>query len=108
MKKISLIIAFSLLSTLSSPYAYSKEYKAVDEFTKNSFSVDSAKFLKNESLSKAEFDFSEKDLLKVLINTREYYKKFSDIDPVIKRTGFLESADISLEDVLKTIELKKM
>jgi len=94
-------LAFGLLSVNTT---LAKEYQAVDEFNKKVFSVDSKKYLKNESLSNAEFDFSEKDLLKVLINTKEYYQKFSKEDPVIQRLGFLESADITLENITDTLD----
>lgn len=101
MKSLSLIISGILLFSTA---VSAKEYKAVDEFTKNSFSVEASKYLKNEKLSKAEFDFSEKDLLKVLKNTKEYYTKFIDEDPVIKRTGFLESVDVNVDDIISTID----
>ncbi|MFN8575233.1 MAG: hypothetical protein U0354_00090 [Candidatus Sericytochromatia bacterium] len=102
MKKILSSIITTLL--ISSNTVFASDYKAVDEFSKESFNINSENYLKNEKLDNSEFDFSEKDLLKVLINTKQYFEKFSNEDPIINRVGFLESADISLNDILKTID----
>lgn len=101
LKKIAFLLTGLLIST---NIASAEEYRAVDEFTKPSFSVDADKYLKNEKLAKTDFDFSEKDLLKVLINTREYYKKFSAEDPVVNRIGVLGSAGVTLNDILNTLD----
>lgn len=100
-KKISsTLISLLVFNNIS----LASDYKAVDEFSKESFKVNSDKYLKNQTLEKTEFDFSEKDLLKVLINTKEYFQKYSSEDPIVNRVGFLESAEINLNDILKTID----
>lgn len=100
-KKISSALVSLLILT---GVASASDYKAVDEFTKDSFTVNADNYLKNEKIQKTEFDFSEKDLLKVLINTREYYRKFSSEDPVINRVGFLGAEGITINDLLKTLD----
>jgi hypothetical protein len=81
-----------------------KKYSAVDEFAKPKFSISPGTYFKVNKLPSFPLNFADKDLLKVLLNTREYYEKHLKEDPVVKREGVLGSMGITLSDILKTID----
>ena len=103
LKKIALISLLSLLTNNNSAFADNK-YTAVDEFSKDKFSIEADKYLKNSKLTNLDLNFNEKDLLVVLQNTKEYYQKHGDEDPVVKREGILFSVGVSLKNILETID----
>ena len=49
-------------------------------------------------------NFTEKDLLKELINIKKYYQQHAAEDPVVKREGVLGALGFPLSQILKTID----
>jgi hypothetical protein len=79
-------------------------YKVIDEARDYKFSVNPGQILTPGKLPIAKVNFNQTDLLTVLINTRKYYQDYSKEDPSIARTGLLASQEVTVEDVLKTLD----
>lgn len=78
-------------------------YQAVNEFYRPIFLLKNNQLLKDSRIKVDNVSFKESDLLFVLKNTRNYFLKFSEEDPVVKRIGFLQNYGISQTEIIKTI-----
>ncbi len=79
-------------------------YTAVDEFSKPKFALEGEALFREQSLPAASISLSEQKLLKVLVNTRAYFRKFAAEDPVINRVGVLETQGVTIPKVLETLD----
>lgn len=107
MKKTLLLTTIFLNAFTLFSQATEKNYNAVDEFGKAKFTINTKDYLKEAKIKKSPLTFDEKKLLTTITNTLEYFDKNKDSDEVIKRTGFLGSIGVNVEDVLKTLEFIK-
>lgn len=107
MKKTILLTTLFLSTFTLFSKAEEKNYTAVDEFGKAKFTINSKSYLKEAKIKKTNLEFDEKKLLITITNTIEYFNKNLDSDEIIKRTGFLGSMNVKVEDVLKTLEFIK-
>ncbi|BAZ66506.1 hypothetical protein NIES4106_12580 [Fischerella sp. NIES-4106] len=82
----------------------SAPYQVIDEFKKYKYSVNGNKIISAAKLPTNKVNFNQKDLLFVLINTRKYYQDYANQDPDILRTGLLNTAGVSVQDTLKTLD----
>ncbi|MEK7433495.1 MAG: hypothetical protein AABZ74_10210, partial [Cyanobacteriota bacterium] len=106
MKKIALVSLCLSFFSLSS-FAQNDKYKAVDEFEKEKFSLNTTDYLKKSTISGKEVEFDQKKMLSTIISTLDYISKNIDSDQVIKRDGFLGSLDIKLQNVVDTLNFIK-
>jgi hypothetical protein len=79
-------------------------YVAVDEFSKPRFTINSQSILQDQSLPQLQINFPDQRLLKVLVNTRQYYARFSNEDPVIARDGILGGQGVTVSQVVATLD----
>lgn len=79
-------------------------YVAVDEFSKPRFTINSQAILQDQRLPQLPINFPDEKLLKVLINTRYYFTRFSNEDPVIARDGILGGRGVTVSQVLATLD----
>jgi hypothetical protein len=79
-------------------------YSVIDEWQKYKYSVNGKRVLKPVNLPSAKIDFNQKDLLIVLNNTREYFRKNQQKDPAISRNGLLLTQGVTVAEVLKTLD----
>jgi len=79
-------------------------YQVIDEMQKYKFSIEGQQVFNTGKLPRTKVNFNQKDLLKVLVNTREYFQKYSQEDPDILRSGLLGTQGVKVEDILKTLD----
>jgi hypothetical protein len=87
-----------------SPTPAPAPYAVIDEAGKTVFSLEGDKIFKPANLPPAKIDFEAADLLFVLRNTREYFRSQSQFDPQVLQAGILRDLDISIDDVLQTLD----
>jgi hypothetical protein len=87
-----------------SDLAQTAAYQVIDEMQKYKFSVDGQQVFDSGKLPSTKVNFNQRDLLKVLVNTREYFQKYSQADPDILRSGLLGTQGVKVEDILKTLD----
>ncbi|MDJ0732770.1 MAG: hypothetical protein QNJ47_01580 [Nostocaceae cyanobacterium] len=90
--------------TPESQKSNSKSYQVIDEFKNQKFTVNGNQVFTTGKLPTVKVDFNQSDLLTVLVNTKKYFQNYADVDPDISRTGVLASQDVTVEDVLKTLD----
>lgn len=91
-------------NTLYQPQLLSQAYKVIDELQKYQFSINGDKLFSSAQLSGNKINFNQRDLLATLINTRKYYQDHANNDPNILRPGVLETQNVSVEDITKTLD----
>jgi hypothetical protein len=79
-------------------------YSVINEWKKYQYSIKSNQVLKPGKLPNTPINFNQSDLLSVLINTRNYFQKYSLEDPDTQRTGILVTQGVTVQDILKTLE----
>ena len=84
--------------------AASAPYPVVDEFKKYKFSINGSQVVTPVKLPSSKVNFSQGDLLTVLVNTRKYFQDYSSEDPDILRTGILATQGVTVQDVIKTLD----
>ncbi|MEO1429609.1 MAG: hypothetical protein AAFV71_11190 [Cyanobacteria bacterium J06633_8] len=92
-------------NNLYQPQLISQAYKVIDELKKFQYTINGNKLFSPAKLpSSNRVSFNQKDLLSTLINTRQYYQDHTDDDPNILRPGVLGTQNVSVEDVIKTLD----
>ncbi len=84
--------------------AASAPYPVVDEFKKYKFSINGSQVVTPVKLPSSKVNFNQGDLLTVLVNTRKYFQDHGSEDPDIMRTGILATQQVTVADVLKTLD----
>ncbi|MBD2771407.1 hypothetical protein [Iningainema tapete] len=84
--------------------ASSAPYKVIDELKNYKYSVDGSQILTPGRLPTSKVDFNQADLLTALTNTRKYFQDYAQEDPDILRTGLLNSANVTVQDILSTLD----
>jgi hypothetical protein len=79
-------------------------YPVIDEMQNYKFRVNSSDLFSSGQLPSVKVDFNQSDLLTVLSNTRKYFQDYAHQDPLVLRSGVLESQGVSVQDVLKTLD----
>lgn len=82
----------------------SAPYKVIDELKNYQYSVDGSQILTPGRLPTSKVDFNQADLLTALTNTRKYFQDYAQEDPDILRTGLLNSANVTVQDILSTLD----
>nr|WP_144416038.1 hypothetical protein [Calothrix sp. 336/3] len=91
-------------SPKSSNLLSAASYAVIDEFKKFQFNVNPGEILSQKKLPSNKIIVNQKDLLTVLINTREYFQKYSNSDPDILRTNLITASGVTTEKILQTLE----
>ena len=79
-------------------------YSVIDEQQAAQFEVPGSEVFQTRSLSDQAIDFDERALLSTLQGTRKYFLEQGCQDPKILREGILGTQNISVADVLNTID----
>ncbi len=78
-------------------------YDALDEFGQSKFSLKSSDIFASANLPNSPISFDERDLLTVLVNTRNYFINHNQQDPKVLRGGLLENQGITVADIMETL-----
>ncbi|AFY60793.1 hypothetical protein [Synechococcus sp. PCC 6312] len=79
-------------------------YTAVNEFSHNTFQIDSRRLFHPQPLPKLPIRTAPSKLLRVLRNTRTYFAQYGSSDPVVQRDGILAAQGVTVTDVLNTLD----
>jgi hypothetical protein len=82
----------------------SQVVQVIDEQLNPKFSIQGSRVFSSGKLPTAKVTFDDKELLKVIINTRKYFQDYATADPNLARTGVLGTQGVTVEDVLKTLD----
>lgn len=79
-------------------------YSVINEWKQYQYSINSNQVLTTVKLPNNQINFNQGDLLSVLTNTRQYFKKYASEDPDIQRTGILITQGVTVKDIMKTLD----
>ena len=79
-------------------------YPVVDEWQRFKFSIQGSQVFSPGKLPTSNINFQQRDLLTVLVNTRNYFQDNADKDPNIFRRGLLGTQGVSVQDIVRTLD----
>jgi len=95
---------FTLIHLNRLPRPSSSIYTAVNEFSQNTFTIDSRRLFQPQALPQLPIRTAPSKLLRVLRNTRAYFANYGNSDAVVQRDGILAAQGVTLTDILNTLD----